>query len=1084
MSADQPTTNGRHDRRLAEAIDAYVESFNRGEAVSVEAWVSRYPEVAGELRECLAALGLMRGLAAPSATPASPLSPEPQAESAPPVQVRGYVVLNELGRGGMGVVYKALQVATKRIVALKFPAGDLLESPSAQRRFEREVELAAALDHPGIVRVLESGEADGRPYCAMEFVDGEPLHRFLAAQDLSADEKVRMFLMLAEAVHYAHQHAVVHRDLKPSNILVDSTGRPRILDFGLARFVGGEDIVSSDRSRITQNGQWVGTLPYLSPEQAAGRGLVLDIRSDLYCLGVVFYEMLTGRMPYDTNGSMADVLYNLVHTIPPRPSHLIAGIKADLDAVVLKLLEKDPDRRYQTAADLAADLRAYLRGEPVEANRSGSFYLFRKAYARYRRHVQVAAALLAIFLGASVVISILYVQVQSERDQLSEQLHVSTLRRGVAHLAAGHDSLAEELLSRAYRERPDRQAYWSMLGYLVQNPLDARFRFPTWFTAVAFSPDGKQIAAGHLNGSASLHDARTLAMIRSWDAHVGGVRAVAFTPDGRCLATGGADGNLGVWEAETGREITKTTEGGSEVRVIRFARQTNSVVIFGSDGRLVLCGLGDGGDLQRLRTFEGLAAPVAADLSLSGDCAAFAIQGGVRACSTDDGQVLFEIHGFDRPIEAVRVSPDLGHVAVWSNAELSLWDRDANKLWSCETGLSEPRPTSLWDAPPDAPEPDKSPHVCWTPSVEFSDDGALLACASWGAEVWVWEVPQGRMIGALRAHETAVYTIGFVPRSHRLVCGAVGSLRMWDLDSHPGLLNWDVPPGTQRTCVAVSGEAGLLAWGGMPDGGVRLQSTSPPCSPRDFQAGSSPVEAVAFDRTGARLATTDGDGTLAIWLSPDGTEAARWSTESQSVRAIAFSPDGELIASGGRDGRLVVWHCGDGSRRQEWRAHTGAVLAVAFSPDGQRLVSGGTDWRAVVWEIGQENPVSVWKHREWVNAVAFSPDGRHIATGSADLAIRVGATGDPSPRTMTGRHAHWINGVEFIDGGNVLVTGGYDGAIRFWDLATDTELATLPSLGGPVHTLAVSGDGKLLVVGAAKGIQLIDLAAARARMNP
>jgi WD40 repeat protein/predicted Ser/Thr protein kinase len=1092
MFGDPATSNGPHDRRLAEAIDGYIESLHHGEAVSADEWVQRFPDVAGELRECLSALGLMRRFAPPSALQAdlpSPDSPEPRTdlpiatEPPPPVRVRGYVVLNELGRGGMGVVYKALQVATKRIVALKFPAVSLLESPSARRRFEREVELAAALDHPGIVRVLESGDTEGHPYCAMEFVDGQPLNRFLAFRNPSTEEKVRMFLLVVEAVQYAHQHAVIHRDLKPSNILVDGNGRPRILDFGLARFVGSDEDLPPDRSLRTQNGQWVGTLPYLSPEQASGKGPVLDVRSDLYCLGVVFYEMLTGRLPYDASGPMADVLYHVVHTTPPRPSHLVSGVRADLDAVALKLLEKEPDHRYQTAAELVADLRAYLRGEPVEANRSGSFYLLRKAYARHRRHVQVAAALFAILLGASIVISVLYVQVQRERNQLSEQLHVSTLRRGIAHLAAGHDVLAEDLLSQAYRRRPDAQAYWSMLSYLVQNPLAARFRTPAWFTTVAFSPDGRYLAAGNLRGTVTVHDGTTLAPIRSWAAHLGDVHALAFSPDGRYLLTGGADRRIALWETGSWKRIADLPEEAGEVTLVRFARQTGSVIIAGSDGRLSLYGLDASGTLRLLRTFDGLVTPVAADVSPSGDYVAFVVAEGVRVHSTTEGRFLFEIYGFEKPIEALRISPNANYLAIWSGTQLSLWDRDARKLWGSETGLSEPRPTSLWDFPADARQQPASPHVCWTPSVEFSDDGALLACASWGAEVWAWEVPQGRMIGALRAHETAVYAIAFAPQSHRLVCGAIGSLRMWDLDSHPGLLSWPVPPGAERTCVAISGEAGLLAWGGAPDGSVRLQSVAQPHDPHDLQPGSSPVEAVAFDRAGARLATGDAEGMLTIWLTHERTEIARWDTGSQSVRTIAFSPDGESIASGGRDGRLVVWRCRDGSPLQAWPAHSGPILAVAFAPDGRRLLSGGTDWRALVWEVGRAEPVCTWKHREWVNAVAFSPDGRYIATGSADLTIRVGAIGNQPDRTMTGRHAHWINGVEFLDGGSVLVSGGFDAAIRFWDMTTGTELATLPSLEGPVHTLAVSRDGGLLAIGAAKGVQLIDLASARARIG-
>lgn len=350
-------------------------------------------------------------------------------------RIAGYTILSELGRGGMGIVYLAQQEKLGgRLVAIKLLLDGAWASGKQRRRFEREAELVAALRHPNIVRLYDSGLTEDRfPYYVMEYVEGTGLQDWssgstdtsspnwipdgLPADSPSASvrDAAEMVAKISEAVGYAHQRGTIHRDLKPSNILVDPTGEPHVLDFGLAKLVS-DKAAGGSSARMSQTGEFMGSLPWASPEQAEGALDRIDVRTDVYSLGVMTFRLLTGRSPYAVTGSFGQVLDNIQHAEPPRPSKLRPGLDDEIDTIVLKCLAKEPDRRYQTAGELARDLRRYLTGDPIEAKRDSVAYMLRKQLRRYRVAMWVAALLVTVTSIATVV------SVSFEREATKERV--------------------------------------------------------------------------------------------------------------------------------------------------------------------------------------------------------------------------------------------------------------------------------------------------------------------------------------------------------------------------------------------------------------------------------------------------------------------------------------------------------------------------------------------------------------------------------------------------------------------------------------------------------------------------------------
>jgi len=384
---------------------------------------------------------LRRACARPSA-----LLPDEVDSSVPSGYMPDYEIQSELHRGGQGVVYEAIQLSTRRKVAVKV----ILEGPFAGQhsrwRFEREVRLAAALRHPHIVTIHDSGIAHGRYFFALDYVDGQPLDAYARLAKPSIRQLVELVCQVCDAIAYAHRHGVIHRDLKPTNILVDEEGKPYVVDFGLAKAIG-EDSHESRPDLVTMPGGVMGTLAYMSPEQTQGDPDQVDARTDLYSLGVMLYELLTGSAPYKTNCDMAEALNNIRQTDPPRPSKISRALNSELDAIILRAMAKEPDRRYGSVSELQADLEAWLDGKPVAAKSDSSLYMLRKLALKHYFHTSVIATLIVALIGFGAISTGFY---RKEQDAVRE---LDVVNRGIVSANQQLDARLAEADRTLHRHR-------------------------------------------------------------------------------------------------------------------------------------------------------------------------------------------------------------------------------------------------------------------------------------------------------------------------------------------------------------------------------------------------------------------------------------------------------------------------------------------------------------------------------------------------------------------------------------------------------------------------------------------------------
>jgi WD40 repeat protein len=993
--------------------------------------------------------------------------PDPAPEDWPTVP--GYKIVGVLGRGGMGVVYKARQVEAGRLVALKMILAGAHAGPADLARFRAEAEAIARLQHPNIVQVFEVGRHGGLPFFSLEFCGGGSLRRRLDQTVLPPREAAALVEQLARAMHAAHQKGVVHRDLKPANILLASGGgeppdarsgglrpplaglTPKISDFGVAKRLGD--------AGLTLTGAVVGTPSYMAPEQARGRGEEVGPAADVWALGAILYECLAGRAPFRAATAL-ETLEQVCTQEPVPPRSLNPPVPRDLDTVCLKCLRKEPGRRYGSALELAEDLRRWLGGEPVRARpvggpeRAVKWALRRPASAALMAVSALAAA--ALLTGAAWFTE----ELQGERDAAESARGEAARKADEAeagrrllrrHLYAAQVRLASDAWQDAnvgrLRELLDAQRpadneedlrgfEWHYLSRLLTAELFTFRGHDRPVHCVAYAPDGRCVASGADDG-----------VIKVWGPDGGqefwtarrasAVRSLAFSPDGTVLAACGWSDEVSLYDAATGA-ARGTVAAPAECHAVAYNRDGTRLATACADGVLRLWDAATG----RL----ALAARADADLwdvafSPDGKRVAGACQdGAVRVWETAGGRLSLVLRGHSNPLRGVAFSPDGTRIA--------------------STGLDQT--VRLWDARTGQPLHVLRGHSGFTGWVAFSPDGRRLASGgTYDQTVRVWDADSGRELFALRGHGGEVNGLAFSPDGRRLVsAGWDHTVKVWDATR--GLESLDLPSPSFITA-GVAFDAGGARLVSATDWGVKVHDLRGGPPPRCLRGHAAHVRGVAC--AGGRIASASQDGTVKVWDADSGHLLHTLAGHDGGVAAVALSPDARLLASASDDRTVRVWDVCTATESLRL-AHRDPVAAVAFAPGGELMASGGGVYGVCgelkVWDprTGRE-ALSHTDLLTEVSAVAFSPDGSRLAYAVGNAVKVVESATGRELLSLCG-HTAAVRAVAFSPDGLRLASASQHPVVKLWDLRTGAEVLELAGHTGWVYAVAFSPDGRRL----------------------
>jgi WD40 repeat protein len=1075
-----PALADNPEAAVALAYGEFLAREEAGEAPVPEEYLQRFAKVAARLRVQLE-LHSALGSTGPAPSWPVPIVPPAVAQAAP----AGYEVMDEIGRGSMGVVYRAWQTELRRLVALKL----LLATASApaRARFRTEAEAVARLYHPNIVQVYAFGEVRGQPFFSMELVEGGTLARLVRNGPLPVRQAAELIATLARAIDYAHTRGVVHRDLKPANVLLAEDGTPRVTDFGLAKLLIGS-------SEQTATGELLGTPAYMAPEQAGARETPVTPAVDIYALGAILYEMLTGRTPFWADSAVG-LLMQVRNVEAIRPNRLRPGLPRDLETICLKCLEKTPTQRYDSAAALADDLNRFLHHEPIRARPVGRLA---RLWRWSRRNPALATvggvAVVGLLLAAAVSASfgVYYAHTVGRLSRaLAEADHVTAglaLDRGVALCDQGDTGsgllwLARslELASKTGDADLERAARINLSAWSARmHPLRQCLQRPERVSGVAFSPDGTRLATSCVDGTGQLWDAATGQPIGGALRHGGAVTAVAFSPDGRHLATGCADGKLYRWEATTGAALGPLGDG---VPIQK--------VLFDPQGRWCLAVGG-----TRVQVWDLASGTALATLDHAGAVtdAAVSRNGATLLTGTDTGTaMLWELpagtqrgnplqHGC--PVRSVALHPDgrlaavgdeNGHTVLW-NAGSKETIREMPRHSAAIVALAfSPDGEQLLSASrnwlaylSDVRKPGATPrcrllHLASVRTASFSPDGKLVLTGGMDGRGRLWDATSGEAVGQPLAFQAAVHSAVFSADGRSVaLAGDDKAARVWDVVTPP------TPPAPftypeSLYAATFSRDGTLLATAGEGEElcPIRLWDTATGQPLRVLPGHQGTVRYLDFSGDGTRLASAGGDGHARVWEVATGKTLHDFVASPDWTTTVAFSPDGRLLLVGTRPGDVALWDLGTGNPRTQLPRHSGPVLGAAFSPDGTRWLTGGMDLTARLGTTADGKAVGVpLRHQGQVWSVSFSPDGRLALTGSDDRAVRGWEAETSRPLGAPLVDPFMVRLVQFSPDGRTILKGGLLDGSRLWDVATRKPLGPVLPHPDAVYAAHFTPDGR------------------------
>jgi WD40 repeat protein len=983
----------------------------------------------------------------------------------------GVTIRTLIGAGGMGRVYKGWQAAPGRSVAVKVMRPGLA-SDEFFRRFDHEARLLARLQHPGIAQIflvgvhrLPAGEV---PFFVLEYLaEAVSITEAARRDSLDTRTRIRLFRQACAAVGHGHERGVIHRDLKPGNILVDAAGRLKVIDFGVARSTDADAALTTLE---TDAGRILGTLQYMSPEQFAAGADEAGVRSDVYALGVVLFELLADRLPYDVRRRpLAEAARIVQETPAPSLRSIDRSVPRDLAVIVAKCLEKDPARRYASVHELDTDLGRHLAGEPIQAAPPTFLESVGRLARRHRAAAIAAAAILtAIIVAAGGVLAFAIraeqarTVAETQREQARQSLYVANLVGIAAKRDRQELAVARALVDETRDLLPPGSPEPIELRAAAASLDEALVVFSGHTEAVesvAFSPAGETVLTGSGDRTARLWKTATGRELIRFEGHGGIVTGVAFAPNGDLIATAATDGCLRFWISAGGRPQRVVDNLGKGFLAIAWEPGGQAVLVGNREGQLWRIALDHAAAPELLAdagaAIRGIAAASPDVLAVATD------RGGLVIRAGDAARVL--LTGHRNRVNAISLSGDGTRVAT-ASSDCSF------RLWNAGTG----QPVLAWGGETlfDSVERDlrrtDRHHVRAVNAVAFSPDGQLLATASSDMTAGLWDAGSGREVRRFIGHTDFIRAVSFSSDSRYVLTGSRdGTARLWNASSTDGLADLEEParfvrglvfsPDGNRLVTLASGRQAAV-WN--PDTCERVALLDGP---------HLSVAAAAFDQTGHRLALGFADGQVRVREMVTGRLLHELPPRNEAVTGLAFTADGSRLLVGTSDGTLSC-SAFDGGDTPVWTTSgEGEGPCFLHLVAEGRQVLGLNGHSVAAWDTATGRLIEGLPDMEPASILAVSRDGRLAAAGLAVGGVRVWQVADGKPVGMLDEHRPAIGSLAFSPDGTRLVVGDktalWDHGTRIWDLATGKEIAVLRGQRFGIKATAYSPRGRCLVTG-------------------